>query len=137
MLLPLLSLPAFALQYQGTPVLTFRVDRPADDYVEGEVVLTKVRVHHCDASTTDVTVGATLDPVVANTVALPAGDHCALTFFWGSAMDIDGPSWTVRYAQSTTTVWLDTEIPPKSLTPYTVIAGTMPGGGPWLLASID
>jgi hypothetical protein len=136
-LFALWSSVAFAVQYQGTPALTFRVDRPAGDYVEGEVTVQKLRVHHCGGGTTDVTVGATVDPVVANTVPIPAGDHCAVTFYWSTTLDIDGPTYTVRYSQSTTTVALDTEIDPKALTPYSVIAGTMSGGGPWLLVAID
>src|SRR5688500_4630841 len=48
-MLPILlaGAPAHAVWYFGNPVITFRVDRPADDYLEGSVVLDKVRVHHC------------------------------------------------------------------------------------------
>ncbi|MCA9493973.1 MAG: hypothetical protein KC621_28795, partial [Myxococcales bacterium] len=49
MMLLLLSAlsPAHAVTYDGTPVLTFRVDRPAADYVSGSVELEGVRVFHC------------------------------------------------------------------------------------------
>jgi len=130
--------PAHAVQYTGNPQLGFRVDRPADDYVTGDVTLAKIRVHHCGGSTyTDVTVGQNLDPVDVNWVSIPAGDHCSVTFFWSTDLDIDGPSWTVRYAESTTHVPLATDITPVSLSPWTVISGTMTGGGPWLLVTID
>lgn len=133
----LLSAPAGAVVYIGNPALGFRVDRPQDDYVQGVVVLDKVRVHHCGGGYTDVAVGETIDPVQLTFVGLPAGDHCSLTWYWGSALDVDGPSYTVRYAEPTTTVDLDVEIPPKRLAPYSVVSGSMSGGGPWLLSAIE
>lgn len=132
-----LSSLALAVQYQGTPALTFRVDRPAGDYVEGAVGLEKLRIHHCGGGFTDVTVGAGVDPTDPTTVGIPAGDHCAVTFHWSTALVVDGPAFTVRYAEETTTVVLDTEIAPKLLSPWTVIAGTMSGAGPWLLVDVD
>lgn len=128
---------ALAVQYQGTPVFTFRVDRPAGDYVEGAVGLEKLRVHHCGGGYTDVSVGATVDPVAPVSIPVPAGDHCAVTLHWSTDLDVDGPTWTVRYAQASTTLVLEEEIAPKLLSPWTVVAGTMQGGGPWLLAAID
>lgn len=101
------------------------------------MTLTKIRVHACSTGYTDVTVGQTFDPVVVHSVAIPAGNHCSLTFYWSSDLDIDGPTWTVRYSESTTDVTLATDISPVALSPWTVISGTMPGGSPWLLVSID
>jgi hypothetical protein len=128
---------AHAVVYVGSPTLGFRVDRAAGDYTGSSVVLDKVRVHHCAGGYTDVQVDETLDLVDGATVSIPSGDHCGLTWYWDSALDIDGPTYTVRYAQATTGVTLDDEIPPVALTPYTVVSGTMSGGGPWLLSSID
>jgi hypothetical protein len=136
MVLALLVSVAHAVQYQGTPALTFRVDRPADDYVEGTVTLDRITIHHCGGGSTDVVVGATIDPVLPTTVQIPAGDHCALTFRWDTVLDVDGPAYTVRYAESTTSVLLDESIAPEPLTPYTVVAGSMNGSGPWLLVDI-
>jgi hypothetical protein len=133
----LLSAPAHAFIYVGNPSLGFRVDRPQADYVDGAVHLDKIRVHHCGGGYTDVTVDQTLDPVALNHVAIPAGDHCSLTWYWGGDLDVDGASYTVRYAEATTTVVLDAEIPPKSLSPYSVVSGSMSGGGPWLLSAIE
>lgn len=137
LLLSLLSFPARAVVYLGNPTLGFRVDRPADDYVDGSVVLDKVRVHHCAGGSTDVTVEETIDPTVVTWVAVPAGNHCSLTFYWGSDLDVDGPSYTVRYAEATTAVELAAEITPVALAPYSVVAGSMSGGGPWLLAVVE
>ncbi|MEQ1503699.1 MAG: hypothetical protein ABMB14_15780 [Myxococcota bacterium] len=131
--------PAQAVVFLGNPELTFRVDRAAHDYTGGAVTLTKVRVGFCSGSTTDVTVGAVIDPVEAVVVAIPAGDLCGIQWFWGSDLDVDGPGYTVRYSAATTAVVLDPDgtLPPKALSPYSVVSGSMGGGGPWLLASID
>ncbi|MEQ1567156.1 MAG: hypothetical protein ABMA64_16065 [Myxococcota bacterium] len=133
----LIAAHAQAVQYNGTPVITFRVDRPAGDYVEGAATLSKVRVEHCAGGWTDVSVGAAIDPVAPNEVGIPAGDHCGLTFYWSTAVEVDGPAYTVRYSGATTTVPLATDIAPRALSPYTVVSGSMSGGGPWLLVSID
>lgn len=142
--LPLLSAvatPARAVFYFGNPVLDFRVDRPADDYVEGTVTVDKVRVYHCGGGYTDYPVADTIDPVVVNHVEIDAGDHCGLTFFWSSDLDIDGDgslgAFTVRYEEATTAVTLDTDIDPVALAPYSVVSGSMPGGAPWLLTNIE
>jgi hypothetical protein len=138
-MLVLLSLarPADAVIYIGNPEMSFRVDRPQGDYVSGSVDLDKVRVHYCSGSTTDVTVGQTIDPVAGATVPLPAGDLCAVTFYWSTDLDVDGPAYTVRYSGATTTVTLATDIEPVLLSPYSVVSGTMSGGGPWLLVAIE
>lgn len=133
----LLANVASAVQYVGSPVLTFRVDRPAGDYVEGSVTLTKVRVHHCAGGYTDVSVGQAIDPVQVQEVEIPEGDHCSLTFYWSTDLDIDGPAYTVRYSETTTSVPLSTSIAPVSLSPWTVTSGTMSGSGPWLAADIS
>ncbi len=136
-LLLLVAPPAAAVTYDGTPWLTFHVDRPAGDYVGGEVDLTGVRVHHCGGGYTDVAVNDTFDPVAGGGFAVPSGDHCSLTFAWGSALEIDGPSFTVSYSETTTAVPLDTPIDAVYLSPYTVVSGSMSGYGPWLYVTID
>lgn len=133
--------PAHAVWYIGNPVLDFRVDRPAGDYLEGTVVLDKVRVFHCGGGSTDYEVDETIDPVVVQHVSIDAGNHCALRFFWSSDLDIDGDGslgpFTVRYAEDTTDVTLATDIEPVALTPYSVVSGSMSGGAPWLLTNIE
>jgi hypothetical protein len=124
------------VQYSGTPIVDFRVDRPADDYIDGTVTLTKIRVHACGGGYTDVTVGQTIDPVAVQSVQIPAGDHCQLTFYWSTSLDIDGPTYTVRYSSSTTAVPLSADIEPVYLSPWSVVSGSMSGGGPWLLVDI-
>ncbi|MEZ4240754.1 MAG: hypothetical protein R3F59_32290 [Myxococcota bacterium] len=140
LLLAALTPDAHAVWYAGNPVLNFRVDRPSADYVEGTATLTKVRVNHCAGGSTDYTVGS-IDPVATNQLSIAAGNECSLTFFWGSNVDIDGDgslgTFTVRYAQSSTTVTLASTIDPVALSPYSVISGSMSGGSPWLLVDIE
>ena len=137
----LLTPKAEAVIYVGNPDLGFRIDRPADDYVGGTVTLTKVRVSHCGGGFTDYAVNQTLDPVAVYTLPIAAGDHCSVTYYWGSALLIDGEGsqglFTVRYAQATTTVTLKADIDPVALSPYSVVSGSMSGGAPWLLMDID
>lgn len=137
LLAALLSSPAEALIYLGNPSLGFRVDRPAHDYVEGTVELDKVRVHHCGGGSTDYPVGEVIDPVEGYALTISGGNHCGLTFYWDSVMDIDGPTYTVRYEEATTNVTLAEEIDPVVLTPYDVISGSMSGYGPRLIVTID
>jgi hypothetical protein len=133
----LVSTTAHAFIYVGNPNLGFRVDRPAGDYVSGSVVLTKVRVHKCGGGYVDYPVGATVDPVAGGSVPIGAGNLCFATFYWGSTMEVDGPAYTLEVEDSTTTVTLGEEISPVALTPYTVVSGTMSGGGPWLLVDVN
>ena len=132
---------AHAAWYFGNPVVTFRADRPAGDYVDGSVLLDKLRVHHCGGGYTDYEVDETIDPVAVNQVGIGAGNHCALTFYWASDLDIDGfgglGAFTVRYSEPTTTLVLDADIDPVALTPYSVVSGSMSSGSPWLLANIE
>jgi hypothetical protein len=132
MVLLALVTAADAVQFTGNPILDFRVDRPTDDYVQGSVTLATIRVHHCAGGYTDVSVGEAIDPVEVNSYGIPAGDHCSLTFYWATDLDIDGPSYTVRYAQGTTAVPLDTTIDPVALSPWTVqqVRGLEGGVGP-------
>jgi hypothetical protein len=137
-LLALVSSDAQAFLYFGNPGnLSFRVDRPADDYLDGSVYLTKVRMQHCAGGYTDYAVNQTIDPVAGYSLSIGPGDECYATYFWGSTMDIDGPTYTVRYSQPTTTVALSGDIAPASLSPYSVLSGTMSGGGPWLMMVIE
>lgn len=129
--------PAHAVTYDGTPVLTFRVDRPADDYVSGSVELEGLRIFHCGGGYTDVAVGATIDPVAGATVTIPSGNHCQITFSWSSVMDITGSGFTLEMDAATTAVTLDTPIVPVYLSSYSVTSGSMSGYGPWLLVAID
>ncbi|MCB9688169.1 MAG: hypothetical protein H6735_24230 [Alphaproteobacteria bacterium] len=129
--------PAHAVTYDGTPVLGFRVDRPAADYVSGSVVLEGLRIFHCGGGYTDVSVGATFDPVAGGTVTIPSGDHCQITFSWSSVMSITGSGFTLEMDGETTVVPLDAPIDPVYLSSYTVTSGSMSGYGPWLLVDID
>lgn len=135
----LISTPfeASAVQYAGNPNLTLRVDRPAHDYLDGSVTLQKVRVHHCAGGSTDYTQNQAIDPVAGHQVAIGAGDHCGLTFYWSTAMDIDGSGFTVRYAEATTSVTLASTIEPVALTPCGVISGSMGGVCPRLYVTVN
>jgi hypothetical protein len=139
--LALHAAPAGATLYTGNPDLGFRVDRPQGDYTDGEVVLDKVRVHHCGGGSTDYDIDETVDPVEGYSLTISGGDHCGVTWFWDSDLDIDGSgsygTFTVRFSEASTGVTLDTEIDPVALTPYEVVSGTMSGGGPWLLTWIE
>lgn len=132
---------AGAIIYNGNPNLGFRVDRPAGDYLSGSVTVDKVRVHHCAGGYTDHSVNDTIDPVDGYTMAIPSGDECGLTFYWSSALTIDGDgalgAFTVSHSGSTTSVTLEDEIPPTLLGGCTVTSGQMSGGCPWLLVHID
>jgi hypothetical protein len=127
--------------YWGNPNLGFRVDRPAGDYTGGAVTLDRVRIHHCGGGSTDYPVGQTIDPVAGYSLQIAGGDHCSVTLTWSTSMDVEGDgslgSFTVRYGQETTTVELSAEIAPVALTPYSVVSGSMSGGAPWLMMSID
>ena len=137
----LLISSADAFVYIGNPNLDFRIDRPADDYLGGTVTLDKVRVNHCAGGSTDYQVDQTLDPVAVYTLTIAGGDHCSVTYYWASAIVIDGEGqlgpFTVRYSQATTTVQLKADIEPVALNPYSVASGSMSGGAPWLLMDID
>ena len=142
MLVPLLLLSnARAVIYAGNPNLGFRVDRPADDYIGGTVTLDKVRVHHCGGGWTDYPVGQVIYPVAHYTIRFAAGDHCRVSYYWGSALEIDGDGslgpFAVAYSQAITTVTLAADIDQIPLAPYSVVSGSMSGGAPWLLMSID
>lgn len=129
--------PARAVVYTGNPTVTIRVDRLAHDYVSGEVELEGVRVHHCAGGSTDHPVGEIIDPVEGFELPISAGDHCGLTLYWGSSLDITGPGYVVRYDEPSTDVVLDDPIDKVELTPYSVVSGSMGGAGPWLVTSID
>lgn len=128
---------AGAVVYIGNPNLHFYVDRPAGDYINGAVTLHKVRVHHCGGGSTDYVENASIDPVAGYDVAIGAGNHCGLTFYWSSAMDIDGSGFTVRYAETSTAVTLDSVIEPVALAPCSVLSGSMSGVCPRLYVTID
>lgn len=129
--------PAFAITYDGTPVLTVRVDRPAQDFVSGSVELTGVRVFHCGGGYTDVAVGSTIDPVAGTSFFIPSGDHCQITFWWATVMEIEGSGFTLEVDDTLTPVPLDEPIDPVYLSSWTVTSGSMSGYGPWLVVSIE
>ncbi|MCB9688556.1 MAG: hypothetical protein H6735_26195 [Alphaproteobacteria bacterium] len=137
MLALLLAAQAHAYIYTGNPDFGVEVNRLANDYVEGDVHLDKVRIVRCDASWTDYTVDGDVDVVAGFTLTVAGGDLCAAVFYWGSTMTIDGDgslgAFTVSYDKATTTVLFDDPITPKALTPYTVTSGSMEGWGPWLV----
>jgi len=133
-----LPVAARAVTFYGNPDLTFRVDRPQDDYIDGEVTLDKVVVHHCGGGSTTYQVDEEVDPVAGHTVAIDPGDHCTATYHWDSNLTVDGPTYTVGHNQSTTTITFDEDgIDPVALTPCSVVSGTMSGGCPWLMAYVD
>lgn len=132
---------ARAVVFTGNPNVGFRVDRPQGDYLEGSVGLDKLRVVHCGGGSTDYAVGQTIDPVAGFSVAIDAGDHCGLVFFWDTDLDIDGDgsqgAFTVRATEDTTSVTIAEPISPVAFSPWSVVSGSMSGGGPWLLVAIE
>lgn len=135
----LVALPciASAAVFLGNPKVGIRVDRPAGDYVDGDVTLDDLVVHHCGGGSTTYAIDTTFDPVAGAQFAIAAGNHCGLTFHWGSDIVIDGPAYTVEHSASSTSVTIGTEIDPKLLSPCTVTSGSMSGGCPWLLVYVD
>lgn len=131
------AVPAHAVTYDGTPVLKWRVDRPAGDFETGSVTLNKIRVHACGGGHTDVQIDDTFDPVLGGEVIIPSGNHCQVSFVWSSDLDIEGPSYVVRYEEVGTAVPLAVPIDPVSLTPYTVVSGSYSGVAPLLIVEID
>lgn len=139
--LSLLALDAHAFVFLGNPDVGFRVDRPQGDYVDGSVILEKLRIHHCGGGYTDYTVDKVVDPVEGYDVTISGGDHCYATWFWDSDMEIDGDGvagpYTVEYTGSTATVTLSNDIDWVALSPWSVVSGTMVGGGPKLLTWVE
>jgi hypothetical protein len=133
----LLAANAHAIVYMGNPEVGFRVDRPQGDYVDGSVTLDKLVVHHCGGGSTTYEVDATVDPVAGHHVAIDAGKHCGLTFYWASVIEVNGPSYVVEHDAATTSVTLSEDIAPVLLSPCDVTSGSMSGGCPWLLVYVD
>ena len=130
--------PAEAVVYQGNPTAGFHVDRPAGDLVSGSVSLTKLRIHACNGTWTDYPVGAIVDPVAGYSLVVSGGDLCGATWYWGSAMVLqgnNGAAFTLSYGAGTTSI----SFAPSSaaLTPYTVVSGTVSGSGPRLYGTMN
>src|SRR5687768_16459739 len=109
--LPLLSVvmlligavsPAHAVVFAGNPKVGFHVDRSAGDYVDGAVYLTGVRVHYCGGGYDQYAVGQTVDPVAGHEVTVAGGDLCGVTWYWGSAMEIEGASFSLEANDAST-----------------------------------
>jgi hypothetical protein len=128
---------AAATTYTGNPTLKFRVDRPQGDYVSGDATLDKLVVHHCGGGSTSYDLDTTFDPVVGLAVDIDAGDHCSAVLHWTGDVEVDGPSYTVAYSGSTTTLTFGTPIPEVMMSPCTVVSGAMSGGCPRLYAWVD
>ena len=128
-----LALPAaHAVIYGGNPNLTITVDHA--DLDTGYADLTSVRLTSCGGGVTTVSVNDTFDPAEGLTVAIPAGNYCAVTLTWGDVMELEGSSpagsWTAEYDSATTFVPLATPISPVTLSPLDVTSGVIYGGNP-------
>jgi hypothetical protein len=113
----LVSHQAQAAWWAGNPDLSFRIDRPAGGFVDGDVYVHKVRVHHCDGSYQDRTVNQWVDPIAGHTVRINGGDLCSATWYWDSDFDINGTGFSLRAWPDTTSVNLEA-IKPVDLVPY-------------------
>jgi hypothetical protein len=131
-----LPVPAHAVIYIGNPTLGFRVDRPANDYVDGSVYLIGVRVHYCGGGYDDYAVGQTIDPVAGYTVTVSGGNLCGATWAWGSTMSIEGPAYDLEAYDDTTFFAIDGDIDPVALEDWDVVSGTYSGLGPYGVLSI-
>lgn len=138
-LVALLSIPAHAYIYAGNPDVTAWVSRPASDLGASSADLDFVREHLCGGGTVDVQVDENVDLLDGITIAIPAGNLCALSFHWASAVTTaKSGAWTVSYTESAT--WVDVSAGPDAytpLTPFVVNSGTFSGDAPRLVLSID
>ena len=128
--------PAQAVVYIGNPNVSFRVDRVDDDYTSGDVHLDLVRIEHCDGTDTEYVVDDIVDPVLGHTVVIAGGDHCGVTWVFDSDFVIDGSGFVVDSSQRE----VYSALPSPSwvpLSPWSVVSGTMTGGGPRLLTTIQ
>lgn len=127
---------AEAINYGGNPDLGFQVDRPQGDYIDGSVYLNKIRVHKCDGSYVDYGVYKTVDPVAGYARGIASGDYCGATWYWGSAMVLNGPGYTLKVTDSSTYAPLD-PIKNSWFSNWSVDSGDMPGTeGPELWPSV-
>ncbi len=110
-------LHADAAFWGGTPDLGFKVDRPAGGFVDGDVYVHKLRVHHCDGSHQDYTINQWVDPVAGHSVQVQGGDLCSATWYWTNDVDIDGNGFSVTAWPDTTTVNLES-IKPVEMLPH-------------------
>jgi hypothetical protein len=128
---------AMAAHYGGNPCLTLRVERAQADLTEGEVVLHEVQVHPCVGQTLTWTPDATIDPVEGWSTSIPAGDYCAVSVVWGTAMELEGNGYVIEYDQPYTWVQLDGVLQSADLIPFQIVSGSFYGDDPYLVIEID
>lgn len=117
---------ASAMTYSGNPDLDFKIDRTQSDFVDGDVYLTKVKIHNCNGSSTVYSVGKWIDPVAGYPVHIQGGDLCGASWYWGSDMDIDGVGFTLEITDNSTYASLD-PIKGVPMLNWSVVSGDMPG----------
>lgn len=131
--------PAEAIIYAGNPHLDLTVQRAEADLDSGEVDLAKLRLHACGGGYTDHEVDETIDPVAGYGLDIDAGDWCAVTVYWDTAMVLDadnGSPFTLEVDHASTYVPLSASIQPVDLVPFDVVSGSVSGSAPSLRVEI-
>lgn len=131
------SSDAHAVVYGGNPGLRLHIDRPAHDLTAGDVMLDRIRVNYCGGGYTDYAVDGYVDLAVGYARTIAGGDICSFRVYWDSAMTIESPTFTLEYDALYTDVTVTWAPQPASLTPFTVVNGSISGGGPVLLVTIE
>ncbi|MFN7142749.1 MAG: hypothetical protein ACK4YP_03165 [Myxococcota bacterium] len=132
-----LSSDAHAGIYGGNPGLRLHIDRSAHDLTSGDVMLDRIRVAYCGGGYTDYVVDGFVDLVVGYQRTISGGDICSVRAYWDSAMTIESATFTLEYDALYTDVAVTWAPQPASLTPFTVVNGSISGGGPVLLVTIE
>ena len=133
----LVSLSANATSYGGNPTLTFRVTRPENDFVAGDVELHQLRIRKCNNQTVTYTIDDEIDPVEGWSKTISGGDYCSATLVWDTVMEIDGPAYVLEYDAASTVVPLWGQSQTVVLSPIDVVSGTFSGNLPRLVLTIQ
>lgn len=135
-----LTSPAAAMVVEEDVSVWGRVDRPQDDYIDGDVGLDRLRAHICGTSTyEDFVVGATVDPVAGFSATVTVeGDYCTFEWIFDADFVIDGVGFTVESTDTSVSTAVSASMGWIALSPWSVSSGTMPGSsGPYLITWID
>ncbi len=130
------SFSAQATVYGGNPPLELKVDRPAHDLSAASVTIEKLRVNYCGGGYTDYAVDSAEDLVAGYSRTITGGDLCGVRVYWSSPMTIESPTFLLEYDSSYTDVYITSGPQPASLTPFSVLEGSIYGGGPLLLVTL-
>lgn len=128
---------AQAYVFWGNPELKVEVDRSEGDLLAGEVDLLGIRVHACDSSYTDYTVGATIDPVDGWSTEIYGGDLCSVEILWDSPAYVWSKDFLLKSQATSHTVSIGGTVSSTAWTPYSVAAGSLAGSDPQVVLTIQ